>query len=114
LSDSPAHLSKLASDVVEYVLEAALIHLEVEQPPYRLTVSDIAACFGKTPGQISPVLHQLLDGGFLIVKGQKSIVGTISLKQVVLPTGTAMRKLEAFRAASDSAIECELAKLDFE
>jgi hypothetical protein len=111
-NDGPVHLSKLASDILEYVLEAALIHLEVEQPPYRLTVSDIATCFAKTPSQISPILHRLMESGFLALKGQKAADGTIPPKRIVLPTVIAMRTLESFQSASDSTIEDELAKLE--
>jgi hypothetical protein len=110
--DSPVHLPKLASDILEYVLEAALIHFEVEQPPYRLTVADIAACFGKTPGQISPALHRLLEDGFLAVHGHKALPAMIPPKRIVLPTVVAIRTLESFQSESDSTIADELAKLE--
>jgi hypothetical protein len=106
------HLSKLARDVLEYILEAALIHLEIEHPPYHVTVGDISACFGKTPGQISPVLHRLLEGGFLTVQGHVGTAAAFPPKRVVLPTVTALRTLEAFRTESDSTIQDELAKLE--
>lgn len=111
IHDSQAHLSKLASEVLEYILEAAIIHFEVERPPYHLTVADIAACFGKTPGQISPVLHRLLEAGFITIQGHVGPVAPVPPKRVVLPTVTAIRTLEAFRAESDSTIQIELAKL---
>jgi hypothetical protein len=107
----PVHLSKLPSDILEYILEAALIHFEVQQPPYHLTVADIAACFGKTPGQISPVLHRLVDGGFVTVQGHAGTAAAIPPKRIVLPTIAALRTLGAFRSESDSTIQDELAKL---
>lgn len=110
--DGHVHLSKLSSDILEYILEAALIHFEVEHPPYHLTVADIAACFGKTTGQISPALHRLLQGGFVTVQGPVSAVAAIQPKRVVLPTVTALRTIEAFKAESDSTIQDELAKLE--
>ena len=114
LRESASHLSKTAGDMLEYILEAALIHLEVEQPPYRLTAGDIAACFGKTTGQISPALRQLVESGFLSVPGYDAITGAISPRRMVFPTVTAMRTLEAFQTASDATIETELAKLESE
>ena len=105
-------LSKLARDVLEYILEAALIHLEIEHPPYHLTVGDISAFFGKTPGQMSPVLQRLLEGGFLTVQGRVGTAVAFAPKRVVLPTMTALRTLEAFRTESDSTNREELAKLD--
>jgi hypothetical protein len=110
--DGHIHLSKLPSEILEYILEAALIHFEVEQPPYRLTVADIAACFGKTPGQISPALHRLLESGMVVVPGHKNTAATITPKRIVLPTVAAIRTIEAFRSDSDSTIEGELAKLE--
>jgi hypothetical protein len=111
-SEVPIHLSKLASDILEYILEAALIHFEIERPPYHLTVADIAACFAKTPGQISPALHRLLDAGFVTIQGHINPAAVIPPKRVVLPTVAAIRTLEAFRSESDSTIQNELAKLE--
>jgi hypothetical protein len=106
----PAHLTKLAGEVLDYVLDAALIHMEQEHPAYRLTVGDIAACFGKTPGQLSPALHQLLDDGFISLWSQ-SAAAVIRPKQIVLPTPQALRTLEAFREETDAFVMAELEKL---
>ena len=110
-SDTRVNLSKLPADILDYILDAALIHMEVDRPPYRLTAADIAACFGKSPGQISPALHRLIDGGYVIVQGHVSAAGTIPPKRVIRPTAVALRTLEAFQGESDSTIETELAKL---
>jgi hypothetical protein len=107
-----AHFTKLGGEILDYVLDAALIHMEHEYPPYRLTVSDIAACFGKTPGQISPPLHQLIEDGFIAVPGKMSSGAAIPPKRLVLPTMLALRTIEAFQNESDSALQNELAKLD--
>ena len=107
----PVHLTKLSGDILDYVLDAALIHMENEFPPYRLSVSDIAACFGKTPGQIAPVLHQLIINGLLTVPGKIS-AEQLRPQQVLLPTVLALRTLEAFQSESDGAIHNELAKLE--
>jgi hypothetical protein len=109
--DCKVHLSKLAADILEYIVEAALIHFEVQQPPYRLTVADIAACFAKTPGQISPALHRLLAGGFVVTPGYRPTAAAIPAKRMVLPTIVAMRTLTAYKNESDSSIQKELVKL---
>jgi hypothetical protein len=105
------HLTKLGAEILDYVLDAALIHLEHEQPPYRLTVNDIAACFGKTPGQLAPALHRLIDDGLLTVDGKLGAAVAIPFKRIVWPTVRALRTLEAFQAESDEMIQAELAKL---
>jgi hypothetical protein len=105
------HLTKLGADILDYVLDAALIHLDHEQPPYRLTVSDIAACFGKTPGQLSSALHRLIDDGLITVDGRLSPAVPIPFKRMVWPTIRAFRTLQAFQVESDETIQSELAKL---
>jgi hypothetical protein len=110
-SDGHVHLSKLANEILEYILEAAIIHFEIERPPYHLTVADISACFAKTPGQISPALHRLLESGFITLPGHIATAAAIPPKRIVLPTATALRTLEAFCTENDSTIQSELAKL---
>ena len=105
------HLTKLGADILDYVLEAATIHLDHEQPPYRLTVSDIAACFGKTPGQLSPALHRLIDDGLLTVDGRVGVAVPLPHKRIVWPTIRAIRTLQWFQTESDEMIQAELAKL---
>jgi len=73
----PVHLTKLGGEILDYILDAALIPMENEYPPYRLTVSDIAACFGKTPGQISPIIQPLINHGLLTLPGKMGPAATI-------------------------------------
>jgi hypothetical protein len=110
-SAGEVHLSRLAAEILDYVLDATLIHMEHEYPPYRLAVSDIAACFAKTPAQIGTPLRQLVDDGLVIVNGKMQIASAIDPKRMVWPTLRAMRTLEAFQAESDESIHKELAKL---
>lgn len=105
------HLTRLAADVLDYVLDAALIHMEHETPPYHLTVGDIAACFGKQPGQLAGVLANLSAEGLLWLDGKASGSQAISSRRIVLPTVRALQMLEAFRNESDEAVSQELQKL---
>jgi hypothetical protein len=100
------HLSKLCAEILDYVLEAALIHMEHEHPPYHLTVSDIAACFAKTPAQVATPIGTLIDDGLVTMDGVRT-----RSKRIVWPTIRAVRTIEGFRAESDEMIEAELAKL---
>lgn len=108
---SSRHLTKLAAEVLDYVIEAAVIHLENEHPPYRLCVGDIAACFAKTPGQLSAALHQLVDTGWTVMHGRIVKDAPFSLNVLVFPTPAALRTLEAFREVSDAELLAELQKL---
>jgi DNA-binding MarR family transcriptional regulator len=110
---SAGALPKLAREVLDYVLEAALIHMEHQQPPYRLTLGEIAACFGKTPGQVTPVVGRLIDEGWLTLVGPPAARRKLR-RGVVAPTVQAMRSLAAFQAETDAAIQAELEKLNGE
>jgi hypothetical protein len=106
-----AHLTKFAAEILDYVVEAAAIHLEHEHPPYRVTVGDIGACFAKTPGQLSVTLHHLVQDGYIILPGASAKDAPFPSKRLVLPTAKALRTLEAFRTASNDMLQAELAKL---
>jgi hypothetical protein len=108
----PVHLTKLAREVLDYVLDAAVIHMEHEYPPYQLTVGDIAACFAKTPGQVVPVLGRLTDNGLLCPAGEGRTSSFRSPRRIVFPTMRAMRTLDCFRDESDASLQIELSKLN--
>jgi hypothetical protein len=104
--------SRLAREILDYVLDAAVIHLEHEYPPYRLTVGDIAACFAKTPGQLAAAIHRLVEDGLLAIRGSYAGNRALSPKQVVLPTVLALKTLEAFQNESDAAVSSEIGRLE--
>lgn len=108
---SPAHLTKLAHDVLDYVLEAALIHFEHDHPPYRLCIGDIAACFAKTPGQLRATLSQLLTEGLIVSHGGPAKGDPLGPKVLVFPTIAALRREEALRDESEEDLQSELQKL---
>ena len=107
----PAHLTKLGAEILDYILDAALIHMEHDYPPYHLTVGDIAACFGKTVGQLTPALETLVADGFLADPPSNTLSSRQATKCVVYPTAQALRTLASFQAESDDALAAELAKL---
>jgi hypothetical protein len=111
-SAGQARPSKLGREILDYVLDAAVIHLEHEYPPYRLTIGDIAACFAKTPGQLRPALNRLIDEGLLMPVGQGRSSSLRLPQRIVRPTMQALRTLESFRDESDAAIQSELNKLN--
>lgn len=102
-----ARPSKLARDILDYILDAAVIHMEHEYPPYHLTIADIAACFAKTPGQLANAIERLADGGLVTLTG----LSKSPTRQVVFPTATGLRTLPAFAEEADCALQAELAKL---
>jgi len=106
-----SHPSKLGREILDYVLDAVVIHLEHEYPPYRLTIGDISACFAKSPGQLAPALRRLSDEGFISVAGGIGANAARAARQMVFPTRLALKTLAAFEGESDAALQAELDKL---
>jgi len=110
-AEGPAHLSRLESDVLTFVLEVASLHLDDRDASYRLTVSKTAQCLSKTPGQLNAALSRLAGAGLLKLIG-KSKPGDFSAGGGrLLPTVAAMKTLPSYQGASDAEIEAELALL---
>lgn len=89
----------------------AIIHLENEHPPYRLCGGDIAACFAKTPGQISAAMQQLVNDGLVMLHGKSAKEIPFGPNVLVFPTPMGLRTLEAFWGHSDAELHAELQKL---
>ena len=104
--------SRLAKEILDYVLDAAVIHLEHEYPSYRLTVGDIATCFAKTPGQLAAAICRLSADGLLAIRGSYARGHQLSSNQRVLPTAAALRTLDAFKDESEAAVSSEIARLE--
>ncbi len=110
-SPPPIHITKLAAQVLDYILESAAIHLDNEPLPYRLTIGDVAACFAKTPGQLAASLSQLAAGGWIEVAGKSPKNAAFGIRQAVFPTVAALKTLPAFHETSDGELANELNKL---
>lgn len=103
------HVTKFGVDILDYLLEAAVIHFDDDSPPYRLTVGDIAACLGKTPAHTAQALRNLLNQELIWVRGRTA---RIAARTLVYPTIRAIRMLESYADASDDMIQRELEKLN--
>lgn len=108
---STAPRSRLESNILDYVLDTAVIHMDHEYPPYRLAVADIAHCMDKTPGQLASTLTHLIDNGWLQRESRYAHNPTLSPRHLIFPTMQTLRTLPAFQDESPLAIEAELRKL---
>jgi hypothetical protein len=96
-------LTHFASEILEYVIEAAVIHFEwTDGPRYRLTLGDIAACMNKTVGQLGPALRQLQHAGYLEVPGKH----TESTR--VFPTLKAIQSTPGFQTDTPECLQRQL------
>jgi hypothetical protein len=105
-----AHLTRLPREILSFVLEIAVIHLDDPSRTFHLTVGDVARCFDKTPGQLTQPLAQLWEQGMITVSGRMVPGRALSPRRVVYPTAAALRTLPAY-AAENSDAEAEVRKL---
>jgi hypothetical protein len=106
------HTTKLGRDVLDYIVESAVIHMEWPAgPQYRLTVGDVARCMDKTVGQISTVLHTLVAGGLVTVLGRTALTSPFLPNRLVLPTAHAVKSLPGFAEESVETVQAQLDKL---
>jgi hypothetical protein len=104
-------LTKQGGDIVDYVLDVALIHLGQGDSAYRLTVGDLSAYLGKSRAQITPTVVRLLEDGYLRMQGEIVPAAALPKQQVVFPALRAMRILPAYEELPAAEIEAELARL---
>lgn len=105
------HLTRVARDVFDYVLDVAVIHLEPDARPYRLTISDVAHCLRKTPGQLAAALEQLAGAGLIAVDDSSAGRRTKPENREVFPTSTGLQTLPYFAEWEQCRVEGEAAKL---
>ena len=105
------HLTKLGKEMLDYVIESAVIHLDQGDLDYHLTVGDVAGCVGKTPAQITAALMRLVEDGYLRMEGEVAPGAALSPRRKIYPTAAALRTLPAFEKVSDRKIEAELKQL---
>lgn len=104
------HLTKLGRDILDYVVEAAVISLD-QGVEYDTSVSDVAKCLDKTPAQITLALLRLVEDGFLRIEGPLDANESVPSDRQVFPTVDAMRTLPAFHEIPARKVEAELEHL---
>lgn len=113
LQDTPGQplpLTRLSGNVLNYVVETAIVHLANCASRYRLTVGDIADCLHKTPAQLSQAFARLLDADYLVIDPRHKN-GTFSDEALVQPTIAGMRAMDAYPESSDAELRAEIARL---
>lgn len=93
------HLTRLGKEIVDCVLDVAVVYLDGGAPGYALTVGDIAELLGRTPGQMTAAFLRLVADGFLTVElGDRHVApdSALPVDFRVYPTVKALRTLPAF------------------
>ena len=103
-------LTRLGRDILSYVLDLAVMFLDGEETHFCATVRDIAQCVDKTVPQVLPVIHRLIDEGYLECD-QTAIAISLAATAITYPTAKALRTIPAFGAMSEEHLGAELAQL---
>lgn len=107
----PLHLSHLDREVLSFVLEVALLHLDERDGGYLLTVGKTAKCLVKTPGQLNASVRRLAQEGLLKMVGAATQSEPLPVDCQVYPTVSSLKTLPAFKEVPEAEIESELATL---
>jgi hypothetical protein len=105
------HLTRLGRDILDYVLDVAIIHLEPDARPYRLTVADVAQCLRKTPRQMTSAFDRLIEEGYLTISDSRPRASEPFTRSLVHPTAAALRTLEYFAGCDPRSVEADIARL---
>lgn len=107
------HITRLGREVLDHVVEAAVIHLDNDDADYDLTVQNVAEGLGKTTGQIAGALRRLVQDGYLRLDNAGAEADPHPNRRVY-PESKALRMLPAFKKLPAKDVERELALLSGE
>jgi hypothetical protein len=102
----PAHLTKLDREVLDCVLESAVIHLDHGDADYELTISELADRLGKSPVRIKAPVLRLIEERLL-----ETDADDLKPRRRIYPTAAALRSLPAFERMSQEELAAELDRL---
>ena len=98
-------------EILDYVVETAVIHMDNEDAGYDVTVGNVADYLNKTTGQITAAILRLIQSDYLRADNDIRAEAELSREHRVFPTSGALRMLPAFAKLSTQEIEEELAAL---
>lgn len=104
-------ITKLGREILDYVIESAVIYLDNPDSPYNVTVGDVANCLDKSTAQVASAMLRLIQSGHLSLDKSIETESDVRGKHRVFPTPRALKTLPAFESLSTNAIERELAGL---
>lgn len=107
--DSADHpnLTKLGKEIVDCVLDVAVVRLDGGEAGYTLTLAGIAEFLGKTPAQLTTALLRLMDDEYLEMVEAVAPVEEVPVDRTIYPTTKALRTLPAFRKMRRGDVEKE-------
>jgi hypothetical protein len=108
--DELPSLPRLTNEILEYILDTAIINLDHEDPTYRVTAGDVARYLNKTIGQISSGVFRLRDSGFLQLAKLRGNA-KLSENTLVYPTASALQTLAIFKGESPNQLSKYIATL---
>ncbi len=107
LNGPDRHLTKLENDIVDAVVESAVIHLDNELE-FRMTIGDVADYLSKSPAQISPAVRTLVAEQMLHVDPISGNSAPLLASARVIPTSIALCTVPAFAALPADELQSEI------
>ena len=105
------HLTRLSEEILRYVIDVTVIHLDRQDTSFCLSVGDVADYLEKSPAQITQSLLRLVEDGYLRVDASAEAGVGLPREQRLYATAQSMKQLPAFARVSNRKIEAELNRL---
>lgn len=105
-------LTPLASNILNYSLETAIVHLTNDSGRYHVTIREAANCLHKTPSQLSAPIGRLVAARLLTAWPPTRRNGQFDQDAAIWPTIAALRTLDCYASWTDADLQQELRRLD--
>jgi hypothetical protein len=103
--------TQLGREIMTYVLDVAVIHLDNQDAGYHVTVGDLAVYLSKSVRQITPTVLRLAEGDDLSIAGSLSPGTPLSARHTLVPTAKALRTVPAFAGLTEAQLQSLIAQL---
>ena len=104
-------LTSLGKEIVNYVLEIAVMCLDGATSDYRVTLDDLAQFLGKSPAQLNAAVGRLVDDEYVVLDHPIERRAKLPNDLGILPTAKSLQRIPAFQKLSPNEIGLELKRL---
>ena len=104
-------LTKAGREILDYIIEIAVISLDNADSRYALTVSNLSRVFDKSAAQLRSTLQSLIQANWIHVLPASDKADPLSADTLVFPTAEALRTESAFAELSQKQADAKLRQL---
>jgi hypothetical protein len=103
--------TRLGREIMAYVLDVAVIHLDNQDDEYHLTLADVAEYLSKSVRQLSSAVLRLVEDNDLSIAGSLSPGTPLSARHTLVPTAKALRTVPAYAGLTEAQLQSLIAQL---